>query len=127
MSGRKVRGVVRLDLDDSGGSGRAFDSAAVSKVLDRASRLASPVISRTFRELANALRAQPAGEFSHKIDLTAVEADEIRTALIAAAQAQTDARKAAGDLIVLRRSWDLASDFANRPLAGARAAPRPVR
>jgi hypothetical protein len=121
VTARKVRGVVKLDLADNG-SGRPVDCAAVAKVLTRS--LAPPATAAMLKALAAALRS---GVVAVKIDTTVAEADAIRDALIAAYQGEIDGRRGAADLAYLRRAWEDATGFADRPPASARAAPRPVR
>jgi hypothetical protein len=123
MTVRKIKGTLKLDLVNTG-SGKPVNCEQLAKALTRG--LAPPAVAAVFREIATALRSGT-GQLAVKVDLPVTTADEVRTAIIGVYNAEVDARRAAADLAYLRRAWELASDFANRPLAGARAAPRPVR
>jgi hypothetical protein len=110
---RHIRATVKIDLADSCGTGRPVNCAAVAAVLVRRAREA-PASAATLTALADAIRAGT-GLVTVRIDATAEQADAVRDAIAAAAQAETDGRRPAADLAHIRRSWEIATGFAGRP------------
>jgi hypothetical protein len=116
VSTRK-RVTVKIDVTDSCGTGRPVDCAALAKVLIRRAREA-PAQAAILTALSDAI-ASGTGVVSVPVTGTAEQLDAVRSALLAAAQTETDGRRRASDLVHVRRSWEAATGFGDRAMTTA--------